>query len=637
MPLKSDTSKIQAKLRTALQADPSSGRLERLAAASIGRLLGVDVAIAKSGFQHGADAGIAGRQGRRLRIECKKYGDSTSLSRRELLGEVDHALAGDHALEAWILVATRDVSLDIERELVKKGEECGIPVVILDFKSTGYSSLAALCAFAPDLVESIFSSAAGALARALQPSSGDAIERLRRDLASWSIGFESVRTRSLERLQSVWQSPRTSNAVLGQNAAGGSVSQRIRRQRVHQALDDWWSNAGSDAPMAVVGLDGVGKTWATLDWLVERRDSLPITLVVPSSAFPALAGSTDMALMRFLGDRLYELSGVRDTEHWLRRLEHLLKRPVVEGPVLTLLLDGVNQEPSVDWLQILKVLQGDAFAGRVRIIVSSRTHYYESRLRSCRGLVVPAVRLAVEPYDATPGGELDQMLAFENLTRDNLPPDVVDIARTPRLFRLVLKFGVQLAGTGQVTVHRLLWEYGRDSLGDCAGRSFNEAEWRAWLQEIASRHLAGVREYSLKSLAETASRADLSPHEVAARLSDIVDGQFTEPTTSGGLQLRPTIVVHALGVALLAVLDTVPSPTFESLEAAATRWLDPIAGIDERSDVLRAAVSIWFERGGTPPAFGGVLVTLWLQTQNITDGHRRAARGSGTSVSKCTP
>jgi hypothetical protein len=41
----------------------------------MGRLLGISIAVAKSGFQHGGDA--AGRQGRRFRLECKKYSDDT--------------------------------------------------------------------------------------------------------------------------------------------------------------------------------------------------------------------------------------------------------------------------------------------------------------------------------------------------------------------------------------------------------------------------------------------------------------------------------------------------------------------------------------------------------------------------------
>ena len=162
-----------------------------------------------------------------------------------------------------------------------------------------------------------------------------------------------------------------------------------------------------------------------------------------------MSGLSESVVKRFLAERLHELTGVRNTNHWHGRLEHLLTKPKTEGPVLTILFDGMNQEPSVAWLQILKILQGPAFEGRIRVLTSTRTHYFEDRLSRLRGLIVPAVPIAVEVYDPSPGGELDRMLAFEGLTRDDLHPDLVELARTPRLFKLVVRFRERLVEAGQ--------------------------------------------------------------------------------------------------------------------------------------------------------------------------------------------
>src|SRR5687768_13514860 len=124
----------QDKLKFELQDEQKAWKLENLVAALLGHLLGVPIAVAKSGFQHGGDAGAAGRQGRRFRIECKKYSDTTRLSDRELLGEIDHALSRDAGLEAWILAATRSVPEQLAQELNLKGERIGVPIVILDWK-----------------------------------------------------------------------------------------------------------------------------------------------------------------------------------------------------------------------------------------------------------------------------------------------------------------------------------------------------------------------------------------------------------------------------------------------------------------------------------------------------------------------
>ncbi len=605
--------------------DGDAKMFENLAAALIGRLLNVHVSVAKSGFQHGGDAGPAGDQGRRFRLECKKYSSTTYLKDRELLGEIDHALARDEALEGWFLVATRSVPEQLAQDLVQKGEKLGIPVVILDWKEHEITSLAALCSFDPDLVESEFSRKAATFARALQVTSTDAVEMLRRNLQSWCLGFESLRDRSHKKLDSIWSSPRASNAELGQDVAGAAQDKRIKRSAVHQALSTWWHGpARSDSPAAVIGWDGVGKTWAVLDWLIETKGEQPVILIIPSSAAANLSTVSETNVKQFVADRLYEVSGVRDSQHWLRRLDYLLKRPSDEGPVLTLFFDGLNQESSVPWLSLLKVLQGETFAGRVRVVISSRNHYFDNKLSRLRGLVVAAVPITVDLYDTAPGGELDQMLAFESLTQADLHPDLIELARTPRLFKLVVRFRENLVKAGQITLHRLLWEYGRDSFGVRAGKSFSESEWKAWLKEIAQKYRDGVEAFSVKSLGETVNRPDLSETEVYSRLSDIIDGRFAKPEPSGCLQLAPAVIAHALGVAVLAQLDAVVTPTFESLDAELTLWLDPIAGFDQRAEILRAAVSIMVERGdsGKSP-ITGVLVTAWLQSQNVGDNHRR--------------
>ena len=64
--------------------------------------------------------------------------------------------------------------------------------------------------------------------------------------------------------------------------------------------------------------------------------------------------------------------------------------------------------------------------------------------------------------------------------------------------------------------------------------------------------------------------------------------------------------------------------TFDAVNAELSQWLDPIACLDQRAEILRAAVSIYVERGvPSAPAVGGVLVTAWVQTQNVSDAHRR--------------
>ncbi|RAP59120.1 hypothetical protein BTJ49_00005 [Oleiagrimonas sp. MCCC 1A03011] len=466
---------------------------------------------------------------------------------------------------------------------------------------------------------------AAGLAKDLVQDGRAALELLRRDLESWNLGFERLRTLSLERLTTIWTTPRTSIAELGQDAAGGHHKGTIRRNQSFSALCSWWTaHATTDAPATVIGWEGVGKTWAVLDWLADRKQELPIVLLIPSSAVAGLVGVSKVAVKKFVGERLYELVESRDPNHWYMRFERLLSRPVEEGPVITILFDGMNQEPSMPWLTLMRAFQDTEFAGRVRLILTTRNLHFTTKLASLRGLFTPPEIITVDIYDDAPGGEFDKRLQVEGLSRSDLHDDLIPLARTPRLFNLVIRFRDDMVEAGQVTVHRLLWEYGRDTVGTRAGKSFSEEDWRSWLQEIAQRHLAGTRDYNLRELADTTHRSDLTPTDVFRRLSDIVDAQFTTLKSADRRKITPLLVTHALAAALLADLDELSTPDCDAVDRRLAEWFDPIDGLDEKAEILRAGVSILLERdaANTPSTIVSGLVLAWLRSQNVPDEHR---------------
>ena len=86
----------------------------------------------------------------------------------------------------------------------------------------------------------------------------------------------------------------------------------------------WWCDSASLAPAAVVGLDGAGKTWAILDWLIDTKTRLPIVVTIASSISDTTLGESTTTMKQLLANTLYEMTGVRDRQHWLSRLDRLL-------------------------------------------------------------------------------------------------------------------------------------------------------------------------------------------------------------------------------------------------------------------------------------------------------------------------
>lgn len=613
------------RLKQLLQTMDASA-FEAMVVQLVGSLISVRFTQAQAGSQDGGDGGTIGRLDRRIRVEAKRY--SSSFDARDLLGGLTQAIARDPSLEAWIACATRNVPEQLANALEALGAKEGVPVLTIAWDNEHTPQLAALCTQDITLVTEYAGHEAATLAANLALELSAALVQLRHELAAWQIGFDQLRTLTHIELEAMWGSKRTALARFGQDVAGGERRQTIQREAPWASLDNWWSShADKDAPAAILGQGGAGKTWAAISWLLAHREDLPIVLTIPAGAVTAAVPATPDGLLRLLGGQLATITSVRDTTHWVQRVRRLLSRPASNGPALCLLIDGINQNPTIPWMRFLAILQDRPFAGTVRTMFTTRNQHFESDMSGTRHLVEKAIKIPVERFSDTDDGELDQMLAGYSLVRSDLSPDLIEFACVPRLFDLVVRLRERLIDTGRVTTHRLLWEYGRDSLGAPAGVSFSEPDWRAWLAEIARRERAGLRSYTLLELSGTTARPDLEASRIAARLSDIVDGNLTVPGSASTFQLVPEIVSHALGAALLEYLDSIARRGKTSVGAALAEWLDPISGLEERAELLRAATSIMAERdGSTAPEIAGGIMTAWLQTQNLPAVHLNEIR-----------
>ncbi len=635
---KTKTDKQLTVLLGALQGGAPT-QLERLAADLLGRLLKVQIAVSKAGFQHGGDAGTAGRAGRHLRVECKRYADSTPLSDRELQGEIDDAKRRTPGLEAWILVSTRRVSENTQEALNLKAREVGIPIIVIDWAAPQGTlpDLAALCAWAPDLVEIHYGAAAAGAARLLASRSESVVERVRRELAAWNIGYKQLRRAGEQRLRRIWGSATECQAAFAQNAAGGAANDLVTRTAALQALQDWWKASGPQ-PAVVFGIEGVGKTWAALQWVLQELRRLPLTLALPSSAFMAVRGFAETAVLDFLAGAMYEATGSQDEKYWQQRIRRIFERPTEQGPVMLVVVDGMNQEPSFDWRRLVQILQGGSFRGRVRLVLTTQTHFLEERLAGMRSIAGGVTRIGVEPYDLTPGGEFDELLSRHGRTRSDIPSELISLARVPRLFPLVMKLRSDVAMQGDATLPRLLWAYGRDELSMREGRAFSEAAWEQWLLELAGTHWKAIqsgvsasepaRAYSLTELDAMVAQHSLEPSLNYRRLGEIIEGTWMEPVPGKPNTFRPRAsTIHlALGAVVVGLLEEAEHANTESVELVLARWLDPLGATSAAADVLASALSIVVAKqlpasSSIPP----VLVTALLQSQNAQDSHRHQA------------
>ena len=292
----------------------------------------------------------------------------------------------------------------------------------------------------------------------------------------------------------------------------------------------------------------------TAAWLVENNETLPIVITLSSGAFCGTSLGLRSEVEKVLASYLYDITSVRDEAYWLRRIGRMLKRPADEGFAFILFIDGLNQEPSVRWLDLFSQLQSEAFLTRVAVITSVRQYNFDTDLSSLRRLNPYPIKLPVGNYDLAEGGEFDRMLAENDLARSDLSQNLISIASLPRFFDLVIELRERLSDVGEITPHRVLFEYGRDMRGRRDQRSFSEQEWQAWLIKLAESHQAKQRIATIDELTSLTGGPHLSTEQIAIRNSDIIDGAFAKRSPSGTLALDKLLVNHALGLDLLVAL-----------------------------------------------------------------------------------
>ena len=594
-------------------------KLEKLAGDLLGELIGVEFRVAGGGSQRGGDGSVHGKRGRHLIYEARQL-DKSRFNDRSIRGEIDEAVQRDPALEAWILVTTRAVREQTVTAMEDAGRPRGIETLVVDWAPERMPRLAALCASAPSIVEALYGEACREPLSAISSSEHypGVLKSVKQDLRAPAVGYELLRQASHARVRDVWAKPRKAEAVFGQNVAGGAAeAAHVERVGPMAELDTWYREAGRDQPAVVLGREGRGKTWATVGWLRSRLEQQPIVVLAPSTSITTPLRERS-SLVEFIARCLRDLNDVsdRDRAFWEKRVQVLLRRPLDEGPVFTLVLDGLNEEPSFDWLSLFNRLQDEPFYGRVCVIASARASFVAERMENLRGRVWQAKRIEVGLYDDRAGGEFDKKLTIAGLDRKDVPGSLVELARVPRLFDLVIRLRDRLGGLEAVTEHRLFWEHGATAI---RGRAFSVTQWRSFVLDLATDFRKGIGARSLRQVEELSSSPATTPDEVYQRVSSLIDSVYAQVSESGRVTFDPAFVRYALGLALIHELEGKNVATCrDTLE----RFLEPLNSHDEEAEVVRAAVSIGLARGsdGNLDALG-TLCCWWVQCQNVPESH----------------
>lgn len=597
-----------------LQQLPDSGPsgFEGLIAALLSHLTGRQFHLAQSGTQEGRDISSRHTNANVIAVECKRYRSGTGLKKRELLGEIVEVLIDIPDLDIWVLVASRDVPSRLHEALHRATSDRGVELFIISDGDASPSSLEVLCAHAPALVAAHVAQHLPVDVPRLQqilteiaatPDFADRVAQLRSTLLTPLLGYDNWRVEQNQWLTRCFQSESEAHAHFGQllNVAQQDV-QLIARHAAWQELDLWFRSwKDTHRPLAVLGEEGDGKTWAVASWVHRKtaHDTQWPPVVFISSADIDTNEPLDM-IVHAVAQRSPTLS----KEQVRKRVQHWLQKSNVDDPLFLLVLDGINERYEVNWWRaLLEKLRAEPWCNSIAVIITCRTGYWQqfASLRS-----VTAALYTIEPYDDQ---ELDTALVAHGLHRSDIQLDLLPLARKPRYFDLLVQHRTRVAESGDFTVARLIYEDWRDRLARKRNFALDDNNFQNLLRELVRKYLEGEKSIRPNQLVEFVSFPD---RQVVEELR--TSGVFREHHGRYEVQ-KPHLV---LGLALLLV-EEVEDATQHGRDITETiaSWLEPHAAMDIKAQICEAAALRALELPDLARSAKTGLLRAWLTSQNV--------------------
>ena len=431
--------------------DPAGERgFEGFMARALSELTGHAFHVAKSGHQDGSDVRSAPHNLFKIGLEGKRYGLSKSLPLDDLLHKVTDASNARVPVDLWLLAVTRRVDVSDREKLHEHGETVGIGIVVLDWPDNlaQLCDLTVICASTPNACSTFLKS---------EPLT-EALELIRRDTE-----FERLRSQILDRLMRAdtgyesarlaserWMVEAQDSLINAKSRLGGHHNLRksdygvIPRAAINGQLDEWYASGHGIA--ALLGDEGTGKSWASLDWnnaLKSSGTGAPLTVFLRAKTI----GASDVKST--IANALAAQTGIRSVAFWEKRLALWEGSGSVD---ILILLDGLNENfKFTEWADWLQPLFENNLSGMYRVIVSCWPNWWNGPLAGLANLTPEPEEIGVGRFNDF---ELDALLAAMDVKRSDFASAVLELMRVPRLSSLVAKYREKLQKSGDVTAER---------------------------------------------------------------------------------------------------------------------------------------------------------------------------------------
>ncbi|MCS3926101.1 hypothetical protein M2175_001132 [Bradyrhizobium elkanii] len=627
-----DATKLVSSLRRALLKLHASGAegFEGLIRDAFAEAAGLSGRIQKSSMQGGVDfVSDTPDDTVAIGVEAKRYKATTSLRLDDLKDKLfDASKRSGRPIELWILAASKEISGDDEAALKSIGDELGLGVLVLDWRSRGdaFAPLPLFLALAPNTVHRILGSALGRSIRKVaqhpefEARKADFLRKIRHPDLGWVFAANAVRARIGQTLQT-----RADSRSRLQNSVDLRASGRIwaPRDAECEALTRWSDDPNAVSVCAVLGEEGAGKTWLLFDWWQRQAERDPPRLCVWFAAREVTSGSLAETLAEALA-KWMPVPG-RSATFWEKRVQRWRQAALANpgnGPVLWLMLDGTNEGTSQALVTRLLAEAADSdWRGAVRIVLTDRPGHWQSGLRSGRFIEPSPVTITLNHFrDA----ELETLLARHGKTRASFAPAVLSLIKWPSWFAVAAELFDQEHDWTAHSPEQLMLRYVQHRLGMRLNAPvMNDVVFREFLSELGrdiQRSWNTDSNFSRAVLKEKLSGVTGdSEKDILQAIDDVTSGVWFRSTGPHQFEIDEAILPLAIGLALRGELRSLG--TEEEVDASVERFLGPMEDQSLGLNVLSAVISLTFLDATYPALATRVLLRRWITSHNFSNAH----------------
>lgn len=584
---------------------------EGLIAVSLEVITGISFRLASSGYQRGVD-GKSAFEGA-VAFEGKLY--TNVLPRNDILSKIpDLVRHNDHADLVWVLGATCTVPSQLADDLRADGAKEGISALILDWVPSDFPCLAVALAMGRDKVETFLKAnlkstdASEEAAAALAAIRADTAFPRHAQAIREKLDAPGVATAMAEKANVKWFGETLSNKALARGELGQPLAPKdttvtvLGRDDLVNFLSSYFTNTPGEDVICVHGEEGCGKSWIVIQSWLAQSDK-PLLVFVTPDDFSEAATQEDIEA-RLIEKLIAQTGDVESKEsmvRWRRRLRAWKDSDKPSRPRLVLVVDGINQRPRLAWSRIIDNVATYANRRGGRVIISARTHYFDTRVK--RALNSQVEEVIVPKWSAA---ERNEILKRHNIPFNTLNPSVAEFLRNPRILSIALEvFGDDLAAFEELSIDRLLFEHIMAGVREDFGE--HPIDFIAHLRQQAEK---------LFERATAKVRGDLFIFE--SEVPAVADGRFYRavPGEPRKYELRDEGLRLALGFSIIEILRTAERND-RSLDDALKEVLEPIEALDKTAEAVIAAITVCAaDDTEYSPAIACALIKGFTELQN---------------------